>query len=81
MAIGDRTGLDGKDGHPFPVSLRVYDETIHVLRGAVERAKLGREDKLCAIRRLDEQGRVLDRSVAGPTLVQFIEQERGRSGG
>jgi len=71
----------GKDGHPFPVSLTVYDETIHVLRAAVERAKLGREDKLCAIRRLDEQARVLDRSVAGPTLVQFIEQERGRSGG
>ena len=69
----------GKDGHPFPVSLTVYDETVHVLRAAVERAKLGREDKLCAIRRLDEQARVLDRSVAGPTLVQFIEQERGRS--
>jgi len=42
------------------------------------RATLGREDKLCAIRRLDEQAHVLDRSVAGPTLVQFIERERAR---
>ena len=33
----------GKDGHPFPVPLRVYDETIRVLKSAVQKAKLGRE--------------------------------------
>jgi hypothetical protein len=69
----------GKDGHPFPVSLSVYDETIQVLRVAVERAKLGGEDKLSAIRRLDDQARVLERGAAGPTLSQFIEHERARS--
>ena len=50
----------GKDGHPFPVPLRVYDETIGVLRRAVERAKLGDDDRLAAIRRLDEQARRLE---------------------
>ncbi|HEU4620545.1 MAG TPA: DUF763 domain-containing protein, partial [Gammaproteobacteria bacterium] len=36
----------GKDGHPFPVPLRVYDETIRVLKSAVDRAKLGNDEKL-----------------------------------
>ena len=35
----------GKDGHPFPVPTKVYDETIHVLKTAVEKAKLGQTDK------------------------------------
>jgi uncharacterized protein len=35
----------GKDGHPFPVPLRVYDETIRVLKFAVQRARLGREEE------------------------------------
>src|SRR5206468_2161698 len=47
----------GKDGHPFPVPLKVYDETIAVLKRAVSRAKVGDGDRLAAIRRLDEQAR------------------------
>ena len=31
----------GKDRHPFPVPLKVYDETISVLKSAVQKAKLG----------------------------------------
>ncbi len=31
----------GKDGHPFPVPLKVYDESIAVLRRALDSAKLG----------------------------------------
>src|SRR6202040_872370 len=31
----------GKDGHPFPVPLKTYDETIKVLRRSLEAAKLG----------------------------------------
>src|SRR5215468_895808 len=45
----------GKDGHPFPVPLRVYDQTIAVLRRAVDRARLADGDRLAAIRRLDDQ--------------------------
>ena len=43
----------GKDGHPFPVPLRVYDESISVLRRALDRAKLGHSEKLDGMSRLD----------------------------
>ena len=33
----------GKDRHPYPVPIKVYDETIRVLKSAVQNAKLGRE--------------------------------------
>ena len=36
----------GKDRHPFPVPLAVYDETIRVLKSAVRKAKLGRDEEL-----------------------------------
>jgi hypothetical protein len=54
----------GKDGHPYPVPLSVYDETVRVLRRAVDRAKLGNDDKLAALRRLDEASRRLERDAA-----------------
>ncbi len=44
----------GKDGHPFPVPLKIYDETISVLSNAVQRAKVGNSDKLHAIQKLSE---------------------------
>ena len=42
----------GKDGHPFPVPLKVYDKTIRVLQTAVEKAKIGNEDRNQAIKNL-----------------------------
>jgi len=57
----------GKDGHPFPVPLPVYDETIRVIRSAVGRAHLGHDDRLAAIRRLDAQARGLERVGRAPT--------------
>lgn len=65
----------GKDGHPFPVSLNVYDETIRVMRSAVDRAKLDREDKLVAIRRLDQQARVLEHAATIPDFNEFVAEE------
>jgi hypothetical protein len=50
----------GKDGHPFPVPLDVYDETIRVLSRAVSAAKLGRDEKLSALERLDRQARRIE---------------------
>jgi hypothetical protein len=44
----------GKDGHPFPVPVNVYDETISVLRKAVEKAKIGNSDKQQAIKSLHQ---------------------------
>jgi hypothetical protein len=58
----------GKDGHPFPVPLPVYDETLRVLRRAVDSARLGQDDKLAALRRLDEQSRLAEAAAAGTPL-------------
>jgi uncharacterized protein len=56
----------GKDGHPFPVPLAVYDQTIAVLKRAVETAKLGAGERLAAIRRLDDQARRIDAAAMTP---------------
>jgi hypothetical protein len=66
----------GKDGHPFPVPLRVYDETLRVLRGAVDRAKLGNDDKLSALEHLDRQARWLEAGANGPSFEAFVAAER-----
>ncbi|CEP68967.1 Protein of unknown function DUF763 [Moorella glycerini] len=42
----------GKDGHPYPVDRRVYDHSIAVLEQALASAKIGRTDKLQALKRL-----------------------------
>jgi hypothetical protein len=50
----------GKDGHPFPVPLRVYDESIAVLRRALDSAKVGQSDKLDGMARLDRFARGIE---------------------
>lgn len=42
----------GKDGHPFPVPLKIFDESIRVLHESIERSKLGYKDKSECIKRL-----------------------------
>jgi uncharacterized protein len=69
----------GKDGHPFPVPIKVFDETIRLLKRAVDRAKLGSAESLAAIQRLDTQARLLESRVSGPTFERFIANERARS--
>ena len=69
----------GKDRHPFPVPLRVYDQTIQVLKSAVQKAKLGCAEELGALKRLDEQARQLERHASGPPVQELIAQERQRS--
>jgi hypothetical protein len=69
----------GKDRHPFPVPTRVYDRTIEVMKSAVRKAKLGNEEELGAIRRLDEQARRLERATIGPSVEAVIAEEGARS--
>jgi hypothetical protein len=69
----------GKDRHPFPVPTKVYDKTIGILKTAVGQAKLGNDEKLGAIRRLDEQARRLERYVSGPSFEAVVAEERTRS--
>ncbi len=66
----------GKDRHPFPVPIRVYDQTIQVLKSAVQKARLGREEELGALKRLDDQARRLERCARGPSVEALIAQER-----
>ena len=65
----------GKDRHPFPVPLKVYDETIKVMKSAVGKARLGRDEELQALRRLDDQARQLERYVTGPDLKEIVAGE------
>src|ERR1700730_17392288 len=65
----------GKDRHPFPVPLQVYDQTIQVLKSAVQNAKLGREEELAALKRLDDQARLVDRHAPGLSVNALIAEE------
>jgi hypothetical protein len=69
----------GKDRHPYPVPLKVYDETIGVMKSALRKAKLGRDEELGALKRLDDQARTLERMATGPSVQALIAQERERS--
>ena len=69
----------GKDRHPYPVPIKVYDETIRVLKSAVGKARLGRNEELSALQRLDEQARQLEFLANGPSVQEHIARERGRS--
>ncbi|MBP2557525.1 hypothetical protein J2857_000276 [Neorhizobium galegae] len=69
----------GKDRHPFPVPLKVYDETIKVMKSAVGKARLGREEELQALKRLDDQARQMERYVTGPDLKEIVAGEFRRS--
>jgi len=69
----------GKDRHPYPVPIKVYDETIRVLKTAVESAKLGRDETLDTLKRLDAQARTLERTATGPSLDAIIAGERSAS--
>src|SRR5947208_437565 len=50
----------GKDGHPFPVPLKTYDESIDVLRRSLDRAKVGDREKLDGFERLDRFVRAVE---------------------
>ena len=73
----------GKDRHPFPVPLKIYDETIKVLKSAVQKAKLGRDEELGALRRLDEQSRNFKEVISwkrSPSRVGRLVQPASRNG-
>jgi hypothetical protein len=70
----------GKDGHPFPVPTKVYDETISTLQTAIEKAKLGNCDKNDAIRRLTNIAQAAEKDFTpNANFDKVIEQERRNS--
>jgi hypothetical protein len=67
----------GKDGHPFPVPTKTYDQTISVLRNAVEKAKLGNTDKHDAIKNLTLAAQAIEKNfMPNANFYKVIEQER-----
>jgi len=57
------------------VPLKVYDETISVMKAAVEKARLGQDDRLAALKRLDDEARRVERRAAGPSVPEVIADE------
>ena len=67
----------GKDGHPFPVPLTVYDESLGFLRRALDAAALGRTDKLEGFARLDRFTRAIESRLSPEANVEAaIARER-----
>ncbi len=70
----------GKDGHPFPVPITVYDETIRTLQNAIHRSKLGNTDKLKAIQSLYQVAERVEKDfVPNGNFEELIEKERANS--
>jgi hypothetical protein len=67
----------GKDGHPFPVPLHVYDESIGVLRRSLDDARLGHSEKLDGFKRLDAFTRAIEtRRTPDADVPAAIAHER-----
>jgi uncharacterized protein len=72
--------LGGKDGHPFPVPLKTYDESLGVLRRALDAAKLDHSQKIDGFKRLDTLvRRVEQRLEPGADFNTVVEQEHAIS--
>jgi hypothetical protein len=70
----------GKDGHPFPVPTKVYDETIDTLQKAIHKAKIGKSDKLQAIKKLTELSQRAEQDFTpNQNFDQLVEKERNES--
>jgi hypothetical protein len=70
----------GKDGHPFPVPVKVYDETIATLQTAVHKAKLGNSEKQEAIKALHTLAVKAEKDfVPNNRFEELVQQERDES--
>ena len=58
-----------------PARFSVYDETICILKSAVQSAKLGRDERIGALKRLD-QARRPETIADGPSVTAFIAEHR-----
>ncbi len=70
----------GKDGHPFPVPVHVYDDTIETLQNAIQRSKMGNSDKQQAIKSLFQiSSRMEENFTPNNNFEQVVEKERSES--
>ncbi|WP_336687921.1 DUF763 domain-containing protein [Chryseobacterium bernardetii] len=70
----------GKDGHPFPVPTKVYDESISILRKGIEKSKLGNSDKLNTLNKLHQIVTKAEKDFTPDFDIRdIIEEERQNS--
>ncbi len=70
----------GKDGHPFPVPTKVYDETIDVLNKAITQSKLGNSEKKSAIQSLSKLAFKFEKDFQpNNNFEQLLQKERDES--
>jgi hypothetical protein len=66
----------GKDGHPFPVPTKTYDEVISTLQNAVSKAKIGQADKSQALKKLHEIAAKAEKDfIPSDKLQEVIQKE------
>lgn len=70
----------GKDGHPFPVPEKIYDETITILETSIQKAKIGEPDKAAALKNLFRTSAQMEKDfVPNDRFDDWINEERKNS--
>ena len=70
----------GKDGHPFPVPTKTYDEVISTLQTAVQRARIGQADRSEALKKIHELAMKAEKDfIPSDNLREVIQKEREES--
>lgn len=70
----------GKDGHPFPVPTKIYDQSIEILQHALEKAKIGYKERSEAIKNLSKVASQKEKDfTANDRLEALIAKEREES--
>jgi len=70
----------GKDGHPFPVPEKVYDETIALLETGIRKAKIGEPERQEALKSLSKTTAALEQHFEpNDRFDDWIAEERRES--
>jgi hypothetical protein len=70
----------GKDGYPFPVPTKTYDEVISTLQKAVQKAKIGEADRSQALKKIHEIAAKAEKDfIPTDNLQALIEKEIAES--
>lgn len=70
----------GKDGHPFPVPTRIYDQTIEIFDKAIHQAKLGDKDKSDALKNLSRISQEMEQGYTpNDYFDDLVQHERNTS--
>jgi uncharacterized protein len=71
----------GKDGHPFPVPSRVYDETIDFLSDVINKSKIGLNDQHKALKSLMKSAQNVEKNLIPDKnkFEAYVKKERAES--